>query len=242
VAAQSAPVGLVIAAIGFVGSGILLSQKTAMAGLAPMFGTLLLLFSLAVATVAVVGAIGRGIKALLGAASGKQPTARTRRATQTSEKWVTARSTWRPPGAAGTAATTSAAPNSVPFASAGASLLSNGELAFYHPLRDIVAGRFEIHVKPSLADVIQCRSHPQFRAIAAMHVDFLLCERDTLRPRLAIELDDHSHWDPTRAAADRWKEELLREAGIPLLRQACCTAYDVQELRERIELTSLPRP
>jgi hypothetical protein len=115
------------------------------------------------------------------------------------------------------------------------SMLSKGEMAFYDPLRDIVAGRFEIHIKPSLADVLQYRNDPRAKRIAAMHVDFLLCDVQTLQPRLAIELDDRSHGRENRSAADRWKQELLAEKRIPLLRLRCQAAYDVQSVKEAIE-------
>jgi len=114
-------------------------------------------------------------------------------------------------------------------------MLSKGEMAFYHPLRDIIAGRFEIHVKPSLADVLQCRNDPRAKRIATMHVDFVLCDIRTLEPCLAIELDDRSHRRAKSASADRWKEELLAERGIPLLRQRCEVAYDVKLVTLAIE-------
>ena len=83
--------------------------------------------------------------------------------------------------------------------------------------------------------MLGCRDRPDFAAVAAMHVDFLLCDRATLRPRLAIELDDASHRSSRRADADRRKAALLAAAGIPLLRQRCRVAYDVQALRESID-------
>lgn len=115
------------------------------------------------------------------------------------------------------------------------SILSKGEMAFYHPLRDIVAGRYEIHVKPSLADVLRYRNHPRWDVISKMHVDFLLCDVQTLQPRLAIELDDRSHHSAKRESTDRWKEDLLTEKRIPLLRQRCEAAYDVELLKKAID-------
>jgi len=134
-----------------------------------------------------------------------------------------------------------AAARGEPTASGAApqSMLSKGELAFYDPLRDIVAGRFEIHVKPSLVDVVAAPNQADYAQIAKMHVDFLLCDPSMLRPRLAIELDDVSHQTGRRAATDRRKTELLRQAGIPVLRQRCRTAYDVQALREEIDRAAL---
>ncbi len=127
------------------------------------------------------------------------------------------------------------APRPQAGSSRGDSLLTPGELAFYHPLREIVGNRFTIQIKPSLADVLQRRSDPRWKTIASMHVDFLLCDAKTLRPCLAIELDDRSHRTGRRADADRYKEELLAEQGIPLLRQRCEQAYDVEKLRMNIE-------
>lgn len=132
-----------------------------------------------------------------------------------------------PPRAAQPAAAKPSAP--------AASLLSKGELAFYLPLCDVVAGRFVVQVKPSLVDVLQARNDPRFARMAALHVDFLLCDPATLQPRLVIELDDRSHRRRGRSAADRWKEQLLNEKGIPLIRQWCLPAYDVAALRAAID-------
>jgi len=108
-------------------------------------------------------------------------------------------------------------------------------MAFYLPLREIVAGRYEVHVKQSLVDVLDSRSDPRWMDMARMHVDFLLCDIHTLRPCLAIELDDRSHRHKKNVAVDKWKEELLSEKGIPFLRQPCERAYDIHSLKRAIE-------
>jgi hypothetical protein len=86
-----------------------------------------------------------------------------------------------------------------------------------------------------MVDLLQCRDHPRFQKIAAMHVDVVLCEKQTMRPVLAIELDDRSHQFFRRRSADSWKAELLRGCRIPLLRQKCQTAYDLAAIRTAIQ-------
>jgi hypothetical protein len=50
-------------------------------------------------------------------------------------------------------------------------------------------------------------------------VDFVWCERATLKPLLAIELDDQSHQtNPCQMASDASKEQVLEQVGLPLLR------------------------
>jgi hypothetical protein len=214
--------GLGIAGVMLIAGIALRVNPKSVVGLGGFLGTMLLLASLVVGCATVVGLIKRRM-AGIGTRARRDP-APPRRRTE-------APSVRRMP-------TTPPISRPLPREPARAdfeSLLTRGEMAFYDPLRDIVAGRFEVHVKPSLADVLGCRDHPDFRAIAAMHVDFLLCDRATLRPRLAIELDDASHRHRERDAADRRKAELLQHAGIPLMRQRCYPAYDVVALRQRID-------
>lgn len=49
-------------------------------------------------------------------------------------------------------------------------------------------------------------------------VDFVLCDKAYLSPKLAIELDDKSHGVLDRQDRDREVERILREAHVPLLR------------------------
>jgi hypothetical protein len=225
------------------------SQPKAAAGLAPMLGGLMLLVAAVLGIAAVIGLLYRSGGAILeaiggGLAAWMMPR-RGPRATPPPppvrpgppRRKVKPRSTAPP---VPMPPLRPAPPLPVPplrpaMTTTAASMLTPGEMAFYDPLRDIVAGRFEIHVKPSLADVLQCRSGPLFEEAARMHVDFLLCDRQTLQPRLAIELDDGSHRDPRRAASDCRKDDLLHSGGIRVLRERCQTAYDVQLIRERIE-------
>lgn len=78
-----------------------------------------------------------------------------------------------------------------------------------------------------LADVVQvssrfrARSRPWWRffgVIAQWHCDVVIVNRADFRVVAVVELDDASHLKAHRRRRDRVFEEVLRQAGIPLLR------------------------
>ncbi|EFH3722623.1 DUF2726 domain-containing protein [Escherichia coli] len=57
-----------------------------------------------------------------------------------------------------------------------------------------------------------------FRMVSQWHVDVVIVERRLFSIVAAVELDDASHLRPERRRRDILLEEVLRQAGIPLLR------------------------
>ncbi len=113
-------------------------------------------------------------------------------------------------------------------------LLSRGELAFFTALRDAVPRDLLICPKVRLADVIEC---PQDRwkefggKIACKHVDFVLMDERTAEIRLLIELDDRTHQRPDRQERDRFLDQAVCAAGLPVLHVAAAPRYDARELQ-----------
>jgi len=72
------------------------------------------------------------------------------------------------------------------------------------------------------------------------HIDFLLCDPQTVRPLVGIELDDKSHRRKDRQERDRFVEGVFRAAKLPLVRISVQRAYNVGELgvllRQRVGL------
>jgi hypothetical protein len=104
-----------------------------------------------------------------------------------------------------------------------ASLLTQPEGRLYRSLLLAVESEYQVMSKVRLWDFIWLENDPPERGkhlgrLSSRHVDFLLCEPLTLKPLLAIELDDYSHKKPEAIAADRYKDELFVAAGLPLLR------------------------
>ena len=70
--------------------------------------------------------------------------------------------------------------------------------------------------------------------IQCKHVDFLLCEPDSLKPLLVIELDDGSHRKYDRQTSDEFKDKTFKNVGLPVKRVMIQTNYSAPQLREQI--------
>lgn len=117
-------------------------------------------------------------------------------------------------------------------------LLTRGEAAFYRVLRKAVDQRYHIAFKARLADLVTCSDAAWEKGfghfIARQHVDFVLCDYRTTEVVVAIELDDKSHARQSRRRRDRFLDETLSAAEIPLLRVRAAARYEVETIRSAI--------
>lgn len=118
---------------------------------------------------------------------------------------------------------------------ANKSLLTAAELSFYHVLRLALSEKATICSKVRLADVFflpQIAGRMRyFRPIAMKHVDFLICDRNTMKPLFGLELDDSSHQRPDRIARDQFVNAVFEAAQLPLIHVPVRAAYNAQEIR-----------
>jgi hypothetical protein len=112
--------------------------------------------------------------------------------------------------------------------------LSAAELSFYRVLATAVAGRAVVLTKVRLADLFfvpRSEGSAGFRnRIAQKHVDFLLCDRETMRPLVGVELDDRSHERSSRQERDGFVDEVFWVAGLPLMHLPVRSGYSLAEL------------
>jgi hypothetical protein len=114
--------------------------------------------------------------------------------------------------------------------------LSPAELSFYHVLRAAVGDWAVVCSKVSLADLFYARSGSHkvntsyTNRIARKHVDFLVCDPQSMKPLLGIELDDSSHSRTARKRRDDFVDLVFAAAGLPLLRQTVQPTYNVRGL------------
>jgi len=94
----------------------------------------------------------------------------------------------------------------------------------------------QVHL-PTLIDnkVVGQNWRAAFRHINGKSVDFVLCDKAYISPKLAIELDDKSHERPERQERDVEVERILQEAGVPLLRLQNRGRFDPNELLQQIK-------
>ena len=122
------------------------------------------------------------------------------------------------------------------------SLMTESELRFFAVLEEALADTFRIHSKVRLEDIIRVRSETDPRTaftarnrIKSRHIDFVLCDPDTLEIVASVELDDRSHDRPDRMKRDDFVDEALRVSGIPCIRFAVQDQYCPKEIRGAIE-------
>ena len=118
--------------------------------------------------------------------------------------------------------------------------LTRAEREFYDVLVEAVGAEYRIFAQVHLPTLIDHTIRGQDWRAALAHinrksVDFVLCDKAYLSPKLAIELDDKSHERPDRQERDREVERILHEAGVPLLRLENHGRINPSELAQQIK-------
>jgi hypothetical protein len=67
------------------------------------------------------------------------------------------------------------------------------------------------------------------------HVDFLLCDPQTMHPLMGIELDDASHSRKSRQERDAFVDRVFEVAGLPLVRVPAQASYTPREIAAQLE-------
>jgi hypothetical protein len=118
-------------------------------------------------------------------------------------------------------------------------LLSPAEINFLRSLQLAAREDWLIFSMVRLADIIKVRPRTRkFQSwnnrIQGKHLDFVLCDVETLDVKLAIELEDAT--GPTdRGRRDRFVNTALAAAGVPLLRVRLQEKYETAVLRKDLE-------
>lgn len=70
--------------------------------------------------------------------------------------------------------------------------------------------------------------------IKSRHIDFVLCDKENIRPLIAIELDDSSHSREDRIERDDFVDQVFRKAELPILRFPVRSFYDTKKIENCI--------
>lgn len=127
------------------------------------------------------------------------------------------------------------------------SLLTDQEKNFYfRVLRKEFGSQYEILLKVRLGDIIYLANEPANRKeygnqLYCKHIDFVLCDKNTLEPVIAIELDDNSHRKFDHQERDQIKNHVCLQANLPIQRVDSQAMYRedtrsmvIQEIRQKI--------
>jgi hypothetical protein len=101
--------------------------------------------------------------------------------------------------------------------------MTQSESDFFRMLVDVVGDRFYIFPQAHLSSILDEKITGQnwnaaFSHINGKSVDYVLCDKITLKPAYAVELDDYTHHSASRQERDKEVERIFKAAGIPLVR------------------------
>jgi len=114
--------------------------------------------------------------------------------------------------------------------------LSPAEHSFYMVLQQAVSDWALICPKVNLSDLFyakisDAREYRIFtNKIDRKHVDFVLCDPQTMKPLLGVELDDKSHKQKKRQERDKFVDGVFQAAKIPIARITARRTYNANEL------------
>jgi predicted RNA-binding Zn-ribbon protein involved in translation (DUF1610 family) len=124
--------------------------------------------------------------------------------------------------------------------------LSPAELSYFMVLRSVLGPKAAICTKVRLADLLfVARPHENMsyvNRISSKHVDFLICDASTMRPVVAIELDDASHDRNDRRLRDAFVDDALEAAGLPLVRVIPRSQYSYEEVVAQLKPILMAAP
>lgn len=119
-------------------------------------------------------------------------------------------------------------------------LMSEAEKKFYFVLSEILGNDYLIFSKVRMADLLflskmsNSRYYHYQNKIQSKHVDFLICDKENIKPLLAIELDDSSHSKMDRILRDQLVDKIFENANFPIMHIPVSVSYDKESLLQRI--------
>lgn len=111
--------------------------------------------------------------------------------------------------------------------------LSYTELVLFSALQKIADGRYIVCPKVALNDLFYIQRPNEnvhfYNKIFRKHVDFLLCEPQSMKPAFGVEVIKPVAKEETRAV-DQYMQELFLSAGLPLVHVRSRETYELGEL------------
>lgn len=120
--------------------------------------------------------------------------------------------------------------------------LSFTELSLLSVLLGMAEGHYVVCPKVALNDIFYIQRPNEnvhfYNKIFRKHVDFLLCEPDSMKPAFGVELVKPVRKEETRSA-DKFMEELFLDAGLPLVHVPSSEKYEPTDLVNLFNLALL---
>lgn len=120
------------------------------------------------------------------------------------------------------------------------SLMTRAENEFFDMLVSTVGPMYFVFPQVHLSAILDHKVKGQnwkaaFRSINGKSVDYIISDKTTRKPLVAIELDDYTHDADDRKQRDIQVERILNEAQIPLLRFTNYKSLSQEEIQTQIQ-------
>ncbi len=118
--------------------------------------------------------------------------------------------------------------------------VSPAELNFFFNLKAVIGDSAHVFSKVKLSDLFYAKTgdygknRSYTNRIDRKHVDFLLCDRKTLKPILGIELDDKSHQHADRQERDDFVNHVFQVTKLPLMHVSVQRGYSQSDLKAKL--------
>lgn len=121
------------------------------------------------------------------------------------------------------------------------SLVTETEQGFLKVLEQAVGDRYRIVPQVLLSGIVSPKdssahftNYHDFNKIKAKSIDFVLYDKESWTPRLAIELDDRSHLKWKRIQRDHFIDDLFDGVGLKILHMPVVYSHNLEYVRAEI--------
>lgn len=126
------------------------------------------------------------------------------------------------------------------FFSKKSSIMRADERQFFDVLSSLYADKYFIYPQVRLAAILDVKNDVKdhdnlYRQIDHLSLDFVLFDKQSMAPLVAIELNGKSHLQFSRRNRDQRVESILTNAGIRFISIQVATTYDTQAVRAQLD-------
>ena len=124
-------------------------------------------------------------------------------------------------------------------------VMTQAELVFYRRLEKVVDGRYylfpQIHLSALMTSKTTGKHYKSgYQRILRRSVDYVLCDKDSMKPIYAVELDDSTHDTAKRKDRDSMVEGMLRDINLPLVRFRNVSKMTDDQIAQKFEVAAKP--
>lgn len=118
--------------------------------------------------------------------------------------------------------------------------MTEAERNFFSILSQTFQGQYYVFPQVHLSTILEINHEgnasrkASFRHINQKSVDFVFCDKQNVRPLVAIELDDWSHHKQSRQKRDAEVERIFADADLPLVRFADYKSLTVAAIEDKL--------